>query len=90
MQIYKRELIKSWSKHRWKIEKVMMIHTDGGKMEPKRPVEEDEVEVEYSLGPKRWSKFMVDEEEPPTCFLLLAMCKVYGCIIINKLRFWRD
>ena len=40
------------------------MHTEGGgeKMEPKRPVEEDEVE-EDSLGPKRWSKFMVDEEE---------------------------
>ena len=46
------------------------MHTEGGgeKMEQKRPVEEDEVE-EDSLGPKRWSKFMVDEEEePPACF----------------------
>lgn len=52
------------------------MHTEGGggKMEPKRPVEEDEVE-EDSLGPKRWSKFMVDEEEePPACFLWLAIC----------------
>ena len=50
------------------------MHTEGGggKMEPKRPVEEDVVEEE-SLGPKRWSNFMVDEEEPPACFLLFAM-----------------
>lgn len=66
------------------------IHTGGGgeNMEPKRLAEEDEV-VEESLGPKRWSKFMVDEEESPACFFLVSIYMyVYRVVIPNKLRWY--
>lgn len=47
----------------------------GGKIEPNK--DDEEAEEDGSLGPKRWSRFVVDEEEepwlwllvPPSCFL---------------------
>lgn len=47
----------------------------GGKIEPKILVVEDEEDEEESLGPKRWSKFL-DEEEPPDSCLLFSMLKL--------------
>lgn len=62
------------------------MHTvdGGGKMELKMLLEEDEV-VEGSLGPKRWSKLVGEEEEPapPTFFLLFLFSMSFAtkCMI---------
>lgn len=54
----------------------------GGKIDPNRPVvEEEEAEEEESLGPKIWSK--VDDELPlPTCFLFSIVTS--HCITSTK------
>jgi hypothetical protein len=51
-------------------------------MDPNIPVEDDEEAEEGSLGPKRWSKDL-DEDEPPTVFDESPTCFLFSIIVHN-------